>query len=246
MLSHNRKFKKIRKEWKGEWEKHVQQLREKFNPHMKFIAPNEDDVVWKFNGTTNSLDQWVVNCDRDYGHGYSTAKLELSSNGTGIFHGVLDTRVAKDGRTTHAGYCNITSVPKYLSFRRKVPHDWTNYNELVLRVRGDGRCYLVNILSSKNIDITWFDAYNYIMYTRGGPYWQVIRIPFSKFVYTRKAELHEVQSPLTTNVVKNLGITIADKKPGPFRLEIDHISVCYNPTIYESFAYEMYDVERDN
>ncbi|CAK9808889.1 Complex I intermediate-associated protein 30, mitochondrial [Anthophora plagiata] len=216
MLSHNRKFKKIRKEWKGEWEKHVQQLREKFNPHMKFIAPNEDDVVWKFNGTTNSLDQWVVNCDRDYGHGYSTAKLELSSNGTGIFHGVLDTRVAKDGRTTHAGYCNITSVPKYLSFRRKVPHDWTNYNELVLRVRGDGRCYLV------------------------------IRIPFSKFVYTRKAELHEVQSPLTTNVVKNLGITIADKKPGPFRLEIDHISVCYNPTIYESFAYEMYDVERDN
>ncbi|CAK9813306.1 Complex I intermediate-associated protein 30, mitochondrial [Anthophora quadrimaculata] len=201
-------------------------------------------VVWKFDGTEKSLDQWIVNCDCDYGHGYSTAKLELSSNGTGIFHGVLDTTIPKNGQTTASGYCNITSTPKLKSFKRIAPNNWLRYNELVLRVRGDGRCYLINLLCDKRFDVTRLHAHNYLMYTRGGPHWQVVRIPFSKFVFTNKAQVHEIQFPIVPVNVSNLGITIADKISGPFRLEIDHISICFNPTIFEASAYEMYKVYR--
>lgn len=37
------------------------------------FAANEINAVWKFDGTQKSLDQWIVNSDKDYHHGYSTA-----------------------------------------------------------------------------------------------------------------------------------------------------------------------------
>lgn len=239
-----KKLQMISKTVKEGLEKHAEEIRNMPEIHRQFSQLNQEEVVWKFDGTEKSLDQWVVNCDHDWNYGYSTAKLELSSSGSGIFHGILDTRVTKDGQTTDAGYCNITSTPKFASHTGRTWHDWSYYNELILRVRGDGRCYLINLLCGKYVNTLWYDAYNYIMHTRGGPYWQVVRIPFSKFLFTKKAQVYEIQPPLGTVHINNLGITIADKKPGPFRLEIDHISVCLNPTIFETSAYEMYKVPR--
>ena len=47
---------------------------------------------------------------------------------------------------------------------------------LEMRVRGDGRSYLVNISTAGFFDITWYDVYSYVLYTRGGPHWQVTRV----------------------------------------------------------------------
>lgn len=170
-------------------------------------------------------------------------RLELSSYGTGIFHGILDTRVPKDGRTTNAGYCNITSAPRFKSFARQYYYNWEHYNEVVLRVRGDGRCYMLNILQKGNLDIMQYNCYHYVMYTRGGPYWQIIRVPFSKFVFSSKGQINENQYSIHQNYITNFGITIGDKKPGPFRLEIDYIGVRYNTSNFEKFAYETYNVQ---
>jgi NADH dehydrogenase [ubiquinone] 1 alpha subcomplex assembly factor 1 len=54
--------------------------------------------------------------------------------------------------------------------------DWTAYTHLNLRVRGDGRSYLLNIHVSGQFDITWNDVFTFILYTRGGPYWQSVRV----------------------------------------------------------------------
>lgn len=237
------KLRLAAREFRGEFKLLYKELREDYSfLHTTHIVPNEDDVVWKFDGTEKSVDQWIVNCDRDYSVGYSIAKLELSSSGTGVFHGVLDTRVPKDGKTERSGYCNITTIRKLKSFKREDFYDWTKYNELVLRVRGDGRTYMLNILQRGYWDITWYDMFNYMLYTRGGPYWQVVRIPFAKFVHSSKGQIHENQYNMTESRVTNFGITLADKKPGPFRLEIDYIAVCYNPELFETFAYEQYNV----
>ncbi|KAK9294386.1 hypothetical protein QLX08_010982 [Tetragonisca angustula] len=229
---------------KSETKLFLEELKEGFYLLPKNFAVDEIDTVWKFDGTQKSLDQWIVNCDKDYHHGYSTAKLELSSFGTGIFHGILDTRLPKDGKTTHAGYCNITSLQKFKSFGRRDYYNWVNYNELVLRIRGDGRCYMLNILQKGIIDLSQYDCHHYVMYTRGGPYWQVVRIPFSKFVFNTKGDINENQYPVCDAHITNFGITLADKRPGPFRLEIDYIGTCYNTNIREEFAYETYDVDR--
>ncbi|CAL7951120.1 unnamed protein product [Xylocopa violacea] len=206
-------FKEELKLWK-------QELRCHYSLHSAIVPPYELDIVWKFDGTQKSLDQWIVNSDKDYNHGFSIANLELSPSGTGIFHGTLDTRIPKDGQTARSGYCNITSVKKRKSFKRLDNYNWGP------------------------IDIAWYNSSNYVMYTRGGPYWQTVKIPFSKFLFSVKGQINENQLPMSENLVTNFGITIADKKPGPFRLEIDYIGVSFNPDIFERFAYETVKVNR--
>lgn len=52
----------------------LEELKAGFYILPRDFVVDEIDTVWKFDGTQNSLDQWIVNCDRDYHHGYSTAK----------------------------------------------------------------------------------------------------------------------------------------------------------------------------
>lgn len=62
------------------------------------------------------------------------------------------------------------------SFKREAHLEWSLYNMLVMKIRGDGRSYLININTRGTWDITWNDMYQYVLYTRGGPYWQIARV----------------------------------------------------------------------
>ncbi|XP_043255662.1 complex I intermediate-associated protein 30, mitochondrial isoform X2 [Colletes gigas] len=240
-------FEKMRNGYRGMKEEvslFRKEIRDKYRMRSIIISPSAENIVWKFDGTLKSRNEWVLTCDSDYDNGYSTAKLELSSRGTGIFHGVLSTELPKDGRTMIAGFCNVTTVRKLKSFKRKIKLDWAKYNSLVLKVRGDGRCYMLNILQKGPIDLFWYKAHHYVLYTRGGPYWQYVKIPFSKFAMGGRGVLQDVQSSLARSDVTNFGITICDKKNGPFSLEIDYIGVCYDMCHFEQFAYETYDMSK--
>ncbi|EFN81929.1 Probable complex I intermediate-associated protein 30, mitochondrial [Harpegnathos saltator] len=238
-------FERIRegcKQFKEEFGVFMGEVREHFrNDPIIVYRPNEVDVVWRFNGDPKSLDQWVVTCDSDHEEGFSTAKLEMSSTGTGIFSGVLSTRLPKDGRIKYAGYCNITTIPKYKSFKREINHDWTPYTHLILRVRGDGRSYAINLSTKGMYDLTWNDMYQYVLFTRGGPYWQYTRIPFSKFVFASKGRVQDRQNPIELNEIRNFGITLADDVSGHFKLEIDYIGLECDMYNVEESAYEGYD-----
>jgi len=166
----------------------------------------------------------------------------MSSTGTGIFSGILSTRLPKDGKIKNAGYCNITTIPKEKSFKRTIYHDWTHYTHLVLRIRGDGRTYNLLISNRSFYDLTWNDMYYYPLYTRGGPYWQLVKIPFSKFVFSSKGRVQDDQNPLMLHEVSTFGITAADDISGSFKLEIAYIGLEYNEYHTEECAYESYDV----
>ncbi|XP_071649718.1 complex I intermediate-associated protein 30, mitochondrial [Temnothorax longispinosus] len=231
------------RQFKEEFGLLMEEVREKLRNDPIFIyRQNEVDVVWRFKGDPKSLDQWVVTCDSDYNEGFSTAKLEMSSTGTGVFSGTINNRVPKDGKVKYAGYCNINSIPKRRSFKREVYHDWTEYTHIVLRVRGDGRCYVLNINTRGIFDLTWNDVYHYVFHTRGGPYWQYVRVPFSKFIFSSKGRLQDAQIPIELHEISNLGISLADDVSGHFRLEIDYIGLEYDEFHREEFAYESYDV----
>lgn len=221
----------------------MEEVREQLRMDPIFIyRPNEVDVVWRFKGDPKSLAQWVTTCDSDYNEGYSTVKLEMSSTGTGVFSGTISTRLPKDGRIKYAGYCNMNSVPKRRSFKREVYHDWSAYTHIVLRVRGDGRCYVLNIATRGIFDLTWNDMYHYVLHTRGGPYWQYVRIPFSKFIFSSKGRLQDNQIPIMLHEITNFGISLADDVNGHFRLEIDYIGLEHDEFHNEESAYESYDV----
>nr|CAI5838065.1 unnamed protein product [Callosobruchus analis] len=199
----------------------------------------EVDVAWQFeNG--DALNKWVVTSDTDNKEGFSKCSLDLTNANTAIFSGNISMRTPKDGRVKRAGYCNIHTIRPRKSFKRETYLNWTSYNMLVLRVRGDGRSYLLNIHTRGYFDITWFDMYHYVLFTRGGPYWQVARIPFSKFFLASKGRIQDKQAPIPLDKVTTFGITAAERYGGEFNLEIDYIGLEYDPNHTEDFAYEMY------
>ncbi|KAK2711108.1 complex I intermediate-associated protein 30, mitochondrial-like isoform X2 [Artemia franciscana] len=208
---------------------------------FEFINPGHVEPLWLFE-EDDCLPSWKVSTDTDWGLGFSSASLERSNLGYAAFTGNLDTTVPKDGKTSRAGYCSMQSAEPRKSFQREDYYDWSLYTHLIMRVRGDGRTYRVNLASVGYFDVTWHDQWNYLLFTRGGPYWQIAKIPFSKFLLTAKGRIQDHQGPVPLDRISSLAIVCADKVSGPFRLEIDYIALQYDPSHTEKFAYEMYKV----
>lgn len=142
----------------------------------------EIDTVFEF-GKQEDLDKFVVTADSDHNEGYSHCTFKLNQSGYGHFSGVLDSTVPKQGQISKAGYCNITSLRAMKSFQRESYYDWHPYNTLVIRVRGDGRPYAINLHSDGLFDVTWHDIYTYVLYTRGGPHWQLTKVTFESYLH---------------------------------------------------------------
>lgn len=107
-------------------------------------------------------------------------------------------------------------------------YDWSPFNTLYLRVRGDGRPWMITIAAETYFSHQKDDLYCYFLYTRGGPYWQEVKvgsvklrkpwhvcvcevapqplpvpqIPFSKFFLTSRGRVQDDQHPLWLDKVK--------------------------------------------
>lgn len=190
--------------------------------------------------TKSEFDGWRVACDSDVNEGHSIAQLTTSPAGHGLFKGILSTRVPKDGQMHYAGYCVMRSKRPTKSFGRKSFFDWSQYTHMVIRCRGDGRSYMINLASSGFFDVTWNDMFSYVLYTRGGPHWQTYKIPFSRFMFASKGTVQDKQSSLNPSTITSVGFAVGDKINAPFRLEIDYIGVENDPIHTEESAYELY------
>ncbi|CRK88429.1 CLUMA_CG002237, isoform A [Clunio marinus] len=234
------------KEFKSELNLWKEEMKEKFesDPILVF-RPGEIDVIWKFS-EEQDLDKWVVTSDKDHNQGLSVASFERSPAGFGLFSGNLSSELPIDGRIKKAGYCNIKSMRQRKSFKRETSFDWSTYNTLVMRVRGDGRPYLINLSCEAYHDMTWNDIYHYILYTRGGPHWQVTKIPFSKFFYASKGRVQDKQVAFPVDRVTSVGFSVSGRAgyDGNFSLEVDYIGLEFDPHETEDFAYETYKVDK--
>lgn len=152
----------------------------------------------------------------------------------------------KDGKIKSAGYAGVRSPRYKKSFRRDAYMDWSFYNTLVMRVRGDGRSYMINIGTEGFFDVTWNDVYHYVLYTRGGPHWQTTKVPFSKFFLSSNGVVQDRQCPIELKRVSSFGFSVSGRGgfEGPFSLEIDYIGLEFDPSLTEEFAYEMYKQDR--
>ena len=102
----------------------------------------------------------------------------------------------------------------------------------------------MNLNVTKNTwNIFWGDIWTYPLYTHGGPYWQITKIPFSKFLLTSAGRFQDKQERVRQATrIGSIGITLQDRFNGPFQLEIDWIGVCFDITHNEKFAYEGYSL----
>ncbi|NXS65045.1 CIA30 protein, partial [Pandion haliaetus] len=197
-------------------------------------------VMWEFR-SQEDLNKWVISSDVEIG-GKSEVYLKLGRNNqAALLYGTLNTEVPRDGETKYSGYCSMRAKPPLGSFGRKKYYDWSNFNSLYLRVRGDGRPWMVNIYTDPYFSHQKDDLYSYFMFTRGGPYWEEIKIPFSKFFLSSRGRVQDNQHPIWLDKISTLGFTIGDKVDGPFQLEIDFIGLLNDRAHTEEFAYETYE-----
>lgn len=219
------------------------EVKEKFACDQRIHLDHGDyEKIWTFKDRM-SVQDWVVTADHDNNEGFSQAHFTFSKYNTGLFHGHLSQQIPKDGVIKRTGYCNVRSPTKFMSFKRAENHDWTPFSHLLMRVRGDGRSYMITLGVDRFFDIGWHDQYHYPLYTRGGPYWQTAKIPFSKFYVTSKGRIQDKQEPVPLERITHLSISVGDGYEGPFYLELETIAVMYDENHDELFAYETYETD---
>lgn len=191
------------------------------------------------------LKHWQAVTDSDAGHGFSTASITRSVNNHALFRGYLDTRIPQDGMIQMSGFAAMVG-PKQKPdsiLQTENPWDWSNYNSIEVKLRGDGRKYNIVINTSRDdTDFAFFDTRSYPLFTSGGPYWQTFRVPLSKFVLTYKGVIQDEHFRFPTEQVQFVGLTLCDTISGPFALEVDYIGLIYDSQPFnEVTAYETYN-----
>jgi NADH dehydrogenase [ubiquinone] 1 alpha subcomplex assembly factor 1 len=90
---------------------------------------------------------------------------------------------------------------------------------LVLRVRGDGRSYYFSLYVPTNRM-----AYSYrAKFDTEAGRWQEIRLPLKEFQASWFGRKQPNAPQINGADIRSLGFTLADKKAGPFKLDVDWI-----------------------
>ncbi|NNE10324.1 MAG: CIA30 family protein [Gemmatimonadetes bacterium] len=148
--------------------------------------------------------EWYVINDGVMG-GISQSAIRTTEEGTGVFAGDLSLE-------NNGGFASV----RYLF---KEPRNLAQATGIEVRVRGDGRTYQLRLRDDDRFDGAAFRA---SFETKKGE-WTVVRIPFEEFVPTFRGRTLTNVPPLDREKIRQVGLMLADKNPGPFSLEIDWI-----------------------
>ncbi|KAH8870558.1 putative complex I intermediate-associated protein 30, mitochondrial [Schistosoma japonicum] len=159
--------------------------------------------------------------------------------GYGHFRGFISTRVPKRGDLIRSGFANLQS-PESRLFGFVMSYGLEAYSHLVIRYRGDGRKYQIVVLPPGRWDFDRSVTHQFALFTRGGPYWQIAKIPLSKFYRTHSSIIHTRQRAVDLGVMRIFSLTLMDDIEGPFSLELDYIGLYFDEQQDDIFDYEQY------
>lgn len=161
-----------------------------------------EKIIFNFQTATNSTAWQVVN--DDVMGGVSTSQFQLVTNGGAIFSGVLSLE-------NNGGFASVRSSP--------VRENLSDCDAFVLRVRGDGRRYKFTVRTDAGFDTPIYQA---AFTTKRGEV-EEHQLPVKEFVPTFRGRVLTDAPPLKPAKIASVGVLIADKQDGPFRLEISWI-----------------------
>ena len=150
--------------------------------------------------TEDSLNSWTSVNDGVMG-GVSKGGFKRTEQGTLLFTGDLSLE-------NRGGFASIRTKPSALGL--------DGMSALVVKAKGDGRTYWVDLRLNDQMSASSYRAY---LPTTAGE-WQETRIPFADFklqAFGRDLPLKAINPAK----VDSIGFTLADKKAGPFSLEIE-------------------------
>jgi NADH dehydrogenase [ubiquinone] 1 alpha subcomplex assembly factor 1 len=162
------------------------------------------EVLFAFS-ETKAGKQWRTVNDGVMG-GRSDGRFQIAEDGTMEFFGALSLE-------NNGGFASVRSQATKLGLQ--------GGDSLVARVRGDGRRYTLN-LYVPNPRMAF--SYRTEFQTKKDE-WIEVRVPLTKFVATSFGRILKNAGPVNSQRVNSIGFLLADKKAGPFRLEVDWIKV---------------------
>jgi NADH dehydrogenase [ubiquinone] 1 alpha subcomplex assembly factor 1 len=142
----------------------------------------------------------------------------------GVMGGVSEGRfkITADKTMAFTGRLSLENNGGFASVRTKL----TNFNihggdTLVVRVKGDGREYVLNIYTKSRRM-----AFSYrapLPTTRDE--WTEVSVPLDEFIPTSFGNRVQGMGPVEPDQINSLGFMLSDKKPGPFKLEVDWVKI---------------------
>lgn len=113
----------------------------------------------------------------------------------------------------NGGFASVRSKARSLGFKQG--------DVLVVMVRGDGRAYLMNLYLNRSA--TAF-SYRAAMQTKRDE-WMEVRVPLDRFEATSFGRAVRGVGAVKPDQINSVGFMLSDKQAGPFRLEVQSISV---------------------
>jgi hypothetical protein len=136
--------------------------------------------------------------------GISQSSFEPGAASTAVFTGTVS--LANNG-----GFASV----------RTQPRDWdmAGARALLLRVRGDGQRYRINVRTTDSLEAFRYEA---PLEPPAGA-WTIVETPLAAMTgkaFGRRVPLTGAPDPAR---IRTLGFMISDKQAGPFKLEVDWI-----------------------
>ncbi len=138
--------------------------------------------------------------------GFSDGKFKITDAKTLEFFGTLS--LANNG-----GFASVRTKAKKLSLEEG--------DTLVVKIRGDGREYMLNLYPNRSQVAYSFRA---SVPTKKDE-WIEVKIPLDKFEATSFGRMVKNAGPVKPAEINSLGIMLGDKKAGPFKVEMEWIKV---------------------
>ena len=168
------------------------------------MADDTLNVLFEFTGA-DAVKEWQTINDGVMG-GVSEGKVRATEKKTLEFYGTLSLE-------NNGGFASVRTKAKKLGLE--------NGDTLVVRVRGDGREYSMNLHVPRPLVAF---SYRATVQTKKDE-WIEVKLPLDKFEATSFGRLVKDAGPVDPKEVNGLGFLLGDKKAGPFKVEVEWIKV---------------------
>lgn len=170
------------------------------------LMPDVEPVLFDFS-RSDAIERWSTVNDGVMG-GVSSSRITWTDDGTMRFSGTVSLE-------NNGGFASIRSGPALA--------DLSPYAGLVLRARGDGRRYSLNVYMTEAPRISYRAAFETVPER-----WYTYRIRFADLTPTFRGRRVDDAPPFDPTCVQAFGILIADQQAGPFRLELCWLKAASN------------------
>lgn len=171
---------------------------------MQMVAEKALVPVLDFTGP-DAAEKWQAVNDGVMG-GISSGRFKITPDKALEFFGTLSLE-------NNGGFASVRTKPTELGIKAG--------DTLVVRVRGDGRDYVLNMYTKSR---RMAFSYRAPLPTTKDE-WREVEIPLADFIPTAFGRRVQGMGPVEPDQISGLGFMLSDKKPGEFRVQVEWVKV---------------------